>query len=128
MNKVAWMPTTEPQFRMLGTEAFQTATAVHLPRGVEIDAETYFSALFDRVNKLIQDSENPKETKSEIKSLLASENLELDRESLREMLRAEGLTFPFKVKANNPQAEEIINQTNALEWANAITALETKRD
>ena len=135
---IYWMPTNKPSFVLPYQYQFQVATVIKAAKGQKMDSDIYFSLLSDRVQRLIDENDEPEDAMLYTFNVLESSNLIYEKPSgldtagedfifqnfkLREHLHNAGVfeTMPKELDENNSEAEELFNKTDLEDWFSAVT-------
>lgn len=135
---VYWMPTNEPSFVLPYQHQFQVSTVIKAVKGQKMDSDIYFSLLSDRIQRLIDENDDPENAMIytfnvlESSSLIyekpndvetAGEEFVFQNSSLRTHLQRAGVfeTMPKELNENNSEAEELFNETDLENWFSAVT-------
>jgi hypothetical protein len=136
---VAWMPEGSPASGSAHAEVAQIVGAVEGEKGQKLDLEIYLSLLANRLQKSVEQADDPKKTLSSLIHVLTSSGMltkEMSPTSpeqihgaifenflIRERLYQIGVPgdLPPRLEQDDPQARQIIKQTTPEQWAKALT-------
>ena len=138
LEYVYWMPTNEPSFVLPYQHQFQVATVIKAVKGQKMDKDIYFSLLSDRVQRLIDENDDPEDAMIYAFNVLESSSLIYEKPNdvetageefifqnfkLREHLYNTGVfeTMPKELNESNSEAEELFNETDLEGWFSAVT-------
>ncbi|MCA1594080.1 MAG: hypothetical protein LC754_15800 [Acidobacteria bacterium] len=136
---VAWMPEGSPASAGAHAEVAQIVGAVEGEKGQKLDLEIYLSLLANRLQKSVEQADDPKKALSSLIHVLTSSRM-LTREMspaspeqihgalfenflIRERLYQIGVPgdLPPSLEQDDPQARHVIKQTTPEQWAKALT-------
>lgn len=135
---IYWMPTNEPSFILPSQYHYQAATVIKAVKGQKMDSDEYFGLLSDRVQRLIDENDDPEDAMIYTFNVLESSNLIYAKPNsvetageefvfqnfnLRLHLQRAGVfeSLPKELNENSTEAEELFNDINLENWFSAVT-------